>query len=220
MFISEGPYRKTISMSLVHVFVAVARRLDIQASPTNFPGKVLCHIAVADPAAPDMLFDMYSDSPPRAFCRNDPVRMLADIGLSPIWASYVAARIFLFHTVMLHYWLLARATDCKLLDVVTVVIRDGICPALVPAMQTIVASMCARQLDMEEEPGGVVWPHTEAGIVRFFGGLLQSTSSLGSWAASAAGMRVPSPRVSHKANPFLVVSFILRSATEEISSGD
>ncbi|KAH9942962.1 hypothetical protein B0H21DRAFT_866326 [Amylocystis lapponica] len=82
-FLSEGPYRKTLPMSLVYVFVAVARRLGIQASPTNFPGKVLCHIAAADPAAPDMLFDMCSDNPPHVFSSKDPVRMRADVGLPP-----------------------------------------------------------------------------------------------------------------------------------------
>ncbi|KAH9950613.1 hypothetical protein B0H21DRAFT_819073 [Amylocystis lapponica] len=177
-----------MSLRVVYVFVAVARHLGIQASPTNFPGKVLCHIAVADSAATDMLFDMCSENPPRALSRNDPMRMLGDVGLSPIWASYVTTSIFLLHTVMPDHWLLARATDCKLLDIVTVVIRDGICPALVPAMQTIVASMHARQLDADEEPGGVAWLHAETGIVRFFGACWSMSSLCSAWAASATGI--------------------------------
>lgn len=52
-------------MSLVYVFVAVARRLGIQASPTNFPGILHAHIQPPDPSEPPRLLDMRGTEPPR-----------------------------------------------------------------------------------------------------------------------------------------------------------
>ncbi|TFK36986.1 hypothetical protein BDQ12DRAFT_736713 [Crucibulum laeve] len=42
-------HRKTIPISLIHVFVALARRLGVDASPVNFPGTVLAHISLPAP---------------------------------------------------------------------------------------------------------------------------------------------------------------------------
>jgi len=74
-------HRRTIPMSLVYVFVSVSRRLGVRASPTNFPGKVLCHIAPADPQGHEMLFDLCGNAPPFVFSSNEPQRMLLDVGL-------------------------------------------------------------------------------------------------------------------------------------------
>ncbi|CCM03128.1 uncharacterized protein FIBRA_05249 [Fibroporia radiculosa] len=73
--------RRTIPMSLVYIFVAVCQRLGIRASPTNFPGKVLCHIAPQNPEEREMIFDLCKDEPPFVFTSNDPALMLAEMGL-------------------------------------------------------------------------------------------------------------------------------------------
>jgi len=70
-------------MSLVYMFVCVSRRLGVQSSPTNFPGKVLCHISPVDPTANEMLFDMTGDSRPFVFSSREVPRMMMDIGLPP-----------------------------------------------------------------------------------------------------------------------------------------
>ncbi|KAH9937278.1 uncharacterized protein B0H18DRAFT_969901, partial [Fomitopsis serialis] len=67
--------RKTIPMGLVYVYTSVARRLGIRASPTNYPGKVLCHIDPIDPEQNEMLFDVCG--------HRDLRQMLVDIGLRP-----------------------------------------------------------------------------------------------------------------------------------------
>lgn len=36
--------KRTLPIALVHVFVSLARRLGLDASPINFPEKVLCHV--------------------------------------------------------------------------------------------------------------------------------------------------------------------------------
>jgi len=75
--------RKTIPMGLVYVYTSVARRLGIRASPTNYPGKVLCHIDPIDPEQTEMLFDVCGQSPPLIFTSRDLRQMLVDIGLRP-----------------------------------------------------------------------------------------------------------------------------------------
>ncbi|KAI0931746.1 hypothetical protein AcW2_000568 [Taiwanofungus camphoratus] len=73
--------RRTIPMSLVYVFVAICRRLGIQAAPTNFPGKVLCHITPADQNAHEMLFDVCENTLPLVFTSQDTSRVLTEVGL-------------------------------------------------------------------------------------------------------------------------------------------
>ncbi|KAF9056111.1 hypothetical protein BJ165DRAFT_477418 [Panaeolus papilionaceus] len=41
--------KRTLPISLVHIFVAICSRLSIRASPINFPGTVLAHVEPADP---------------------------------------------------------------------------------------------------------------------------------------------------------------------------
>ncbi|CAL1695039.1 unnamed protein product [Somion occarium] len=50
-------HRDTIPMSLIYVFVSICTRLGINASPVNFPGSVLAHVASSDG---NILFDMCS----------------------------------------------------------------------------------------------------------------------------------------------------------------
>ncbi|KAH9836946.1 uncharacterized protein C8Q71DRAFT_756197 [Rhodofomes roseus] len=75
--------RKTIPMGLVYVYTSVARKLGIRASPTNYPGKVLCHIDPIDPEQNEMLFDVCGQSQPLIFTSRDLRQMLVDIGLRP-----------------------------------------------------------------------------------------------------------------------------------------
>ncbi|KZT75034.1 hypothetical protein DAEQUDRAFT_18423 [Daedalea quercina L-15889] len=75
--------RKTIPMGLVYVYASVARRLGIRASPTNYPGKVLCHIDPIDPEQNEMLFDVCGQSLPIIFTSRDLRQVLVDIGLRP-----------------------------------------------------------------------------------------------------------------------------------------
>ena len=51
-------------MSLVYVFVAVARRLGIDASPANFPGVVQARIQPPDPSERPRLLDMRASEMP------------------------------------------------------------------------------------------------------------------------------------------------------------
>lgn len=62
--------RETIPMSLVYIFVAVARRLGIQAYPANFPGVVQAHIQPPDPLEPPRLLDMRGKDPPIVFASS------------------------------------------------------------------------------------------------------------------------------------------------------
>ncbi|KAI0095086.1 hypothetical protein BDY19DRAFT_65140 [Irpex rosettiformis] len=62
-FLQAG-YHETIPMSLVYVFVAVARRLGIDATPANFPGVVQAHIRPPDPSEQPRLLDMRTTEPP------------------------------------------------------------------------------------------------------------------------------------------------------------
>ena len=59
--------RETIPMSLVYIFVAVARRLGVQAWPANFPGVVQAHIQPADPLDAPRLLDMRGKDEPVLF---------------------------------------------------------------------------------------------------------------------------------------------------------
>ncbi|THH02586.1 hypothetical protein EW026_g306 [Hermanssonia centrifuga] len=65
-FLSPG-HRETIPMSLVYVYVAIARRLGINASPANFPGVVQVHIQPPDPREEPRLLDMRGTDEPVIF---------------------------------------------------------------------------------------------------------------------------------------------------------
>ncbi|KAF7339324.1 F-box domain-containing protein [Mycena sanguinolenta] len=75
--------KRSIPISLVHIFVSIARHLGISASPVEFPGRVLAH--VSSPAgSDDFLVDVYaSDTKAIVSLRNDVPRMLGRFGISP-----------------------------------------------------------------------------------------------------------------------------------------
>lgn len=77
-------HRKTIPLSLVYVFVAIARRLGIAASPTDFPHRVMAHVSSPNPDVSDMYVDVYGSSTKAILSANvDVPRLLLQAGISP-----------------------------------------------------------------------------------------------------------------------------------------
>ncbi|KAJ7446479.1 Hemimethylated DNA-binding protein YccV like-domain-containing protein [Mycena galericulata] len=75
--------KRSIPISLVHIFVSLARHLGIQASPVEFPMRVLAHIP-SPPGTDDFLVDVYgADTKPIVSLRNDIPTMLMRLGISP-----------------------------------------------------------------------------------------------------------------------------------------
>ncbi|KAF7311111.1 F-box domain-containing protein [Mycena chlorophos] len=72
--------KKTIPLSLVHVFVSLARHIGIPASPVEFPGRVLAHIA-SQPGADDFMMDVYGSAV--VSLRHDLPGMLHRLGIPP-----------------------------------------------------------------------------------------------------------------------------------------
>lgn len=70
-FISVPAARTNIPMALVHVFVAICRRFNIVASATNFPSRVLAHVAPGG-GLPDFWVDVF-DSETRPILQRDDV---------------------------------------------------------------------------------------------------------------------------------------------------
>ncbi|KAJ7161406.1 YccV-like-domain-containing protein [Mycena crocata] len=75
--------KRSIPISLVHIFVAIARHMGISASPVEFPNRVLAHIP-SPPGADDFLVDVYgSDTKALVSLRNDIPTMLMRLGIPP-----------------------------------------------------------------------------------------------------------------------------------------
>ncbi|KAJ7110041.1 YccV-like-domain-containing protein [Mycena epipterygia] len=75
--------RRSIPISLVHIFVCLARNVGILASPVEFPTRVLVHIP-SPPGADDFLVDVYgADTKAIVSLRNDIPAMLMRLGISP-----------------------------------------------------------------------------------------------------------------------------------------
>ncbi|KAF7303238.1 F-box domain-containing protein [Mycena kentingensis (nom. inval.)] len=72
--------KRTIPISLVHVFVFLARHIGIEASPVEFPGRVLAHIP-SPPGVDDFLVDVFAAS--IVSLRTDLPEMLMHIGVPP-----------------------------------------------------------------------------------------------------------------------------------------
>ncbi|KAH9857993.1 hypothetical protein C2E23DRAFT_157758 [Lenzites betulinus] len=79
-----GPGRSsTLPISISWTFVAICRRLGLQAAPTNTPGRVLSHITSPHPRHGDMLLDVCTQAPPTVFSSKDVEIMLAEAGMLP-----------------------------------------------------------------------------------------------------------------------------------------
>lgn len=71
-------------LSLVHIFVAVARRLGIAASPTDFPHKVLAHVSSPNPALDDIYVDVFASATKAILSTSDDIpSMLQRAGVHP-----------------------------------------------------------------------------------------------------------------------------------------
>lgn len=75
--------KRTIPISLVHIFVSLARDLGISASPVEFPTRVLAHVS-SPPGSDDFLVDVYgADTKAIVSLRNDIPAMLLRLGVPP-----------------------------------------------------------------------------------------------------------------------------------------
>lgn len=196
----EAGYHETIPMSLVYVFVAVARRLGIDATPANFPGVVKVRIRSPDPSEPARLMDMRGSDPPVLLEDDD----AADT--RPASASAMLSRasnnIIMFMRYERTYgenmsmpWSLEAhdaafyATSCwivmesqadqllpcppesKPLDAIAVVL-DAVCPSLPPLSRNVVSTYCYKTLENDEEVAKEVTYRSEYPGVKHFVGLL------------------------------------------------
>lgn len=75
--------KQSIPISLVHIFVSIARHLGVSASPVEFPGRVLAHVP-SPPGFDDFLVDVYgADTQPIVSLRDDiPIRLMR-LGIPP-----------------------------------------------------------------------------------------------------------------------------------------
>ncbi|KAJ7070884.1 Hemimethylated DNA-binding protein YccV like-domain-containing protein [Mycena amicta] len=72
--------KRTLPISLVHVFVSLARHINISASPVEFPGRVLVHIP-SPSGTDDFLVDVYGSA--LVSLRHDLPVMLLRLGIPP-----------------------------------------------------------------------------------------------------------------------------------------
>ncbi|KAK0208777.1 hypothetical protein DFS33DRAFT_1305544 [Desarmillaria ectypa] len=76
--------KKTIPISLVHIFVAISRALGVHASPVDFPARVLVHVSTPDPLTDDFYVDVYgSSTKPILTLREDIAALLMQHGIPP-----------------------------------------------------------------------------------------------------------------------------------------
>ncbi|KAL4070645.1 YccV-like-domain-containing protein [Scleroderma citrinum] len=77
-------HKDTIPISLVYIYVCIARRLSILAAPINFPDRVLAVISSPDSKVPNIFLDVYgSQSRPLLSIDQDIPRLLTCAGLRP-----------------------------------------------------------------------------------------------------------------------------------------
>ncbi|KAJ6621183.1 hypothetical protein B0H10DRAFT_2019132 [Mycena sp. CBHHK59/15] len=75
--------KRTIPISLVHVFVSLARHQGIIASPVEFPARVLVHVS-SPPGADDFFVDVYgAETKAIISVRTDIPMMLMRLGIPP-----------------------------------------------------------------------------------------------------------------------------------------
>ncbi|KAF8560056.1 YccV-like-domain-containing protein [Imleria badia] len=78
-------HKDTIPISLVYIFVCLARRLGIRASPVDFPARVLAIVSSPEPTVPDIIVDVFgSRSKAILSLQEDIPRLLMDAGITPL----------------------------------------------------------------------------------------------------------------------------------------
>ena len=75
--------KRTLPISLVHIFVAISRRIGINASPVNFPGTVIVHVPTQQPEAPSIIVNP-STMDPTKWIMNIPFDIVAMLPSSPL----------------------------------------------------------------------------------------------------------------------------------------
>ncbi|KAK2461552.1 hypothetical protein APHAL10511_006015 [Amanita phalloides] len=61
--------KRTLPISLAHIFIAISRRFGIDASPINFPGVVLVHVATQGSEVPDIIVNPSTMDPAKCIMR-------------------------------------------------------------------------------------------------------------------------------------------------------
>lgn len=78
-------HKDTIPISLVYIFVCLARRLGISASPVDFPARVLAVVSSPEPAVPDIIVDVFGSRIKAILSiKEDIPRLLTDAGIAPL----------------------------------------------------------------------------------------------------------------------------------------
>ncbi|KAL1740963.1 hypothetical protein HDZ31DRAFT_46433 [Schizophyllum fasciatum] len=87
-------HKKTLPLALVHVFVAIANRLGLKASPVDFPYRVIAHVSHPSATADDIYVDVYgADTRAILDLRTDIASRCMAAGIPPNQiSSYIAPR--------------------------------------------------------------------------------------------------------------------------------
>ncbi|KAG9314076.1 YccV-like-domain-containing protein [Chiua virens] len=77
-------HKDTIPISLVYIFVCVARRLGMKAAPVDFPARVLAVVSSSEPTVSDIIVDVFgSRSRTILSLQEDIPHLLMDAGITP-----------------------------------------------------------------------------------------------------------------------------------------
>jgi len=69
-------HKRTIPLSLVHIFLSVATSLGVAASPVDFPMRVLAHVSSPDPTMDDFYVDVYGSNEKAILSVRDDIPVL------------------------------------------------------------------------------------------------------------------------------------------------
>ncbi|KAF9245807.1 YccV-like-domain-containing protein [Melanogaster broomeanus] len=77
-------HKDTIPISLVYIFVCIARKLGMTASPVDFPARVLAIVSSPDPSVSDIFVDVFGSKNRSILSpQQDIPHMLMDAGIAP-----------------------------------------------------------------------------------------------------------------------------------------
>lgn len=78
-------HKDTIPISLVYIFVCLARRLGMKASPIDFPARVLAIVSSPEPTVPDIIVDVFGFRTKAILSiQEDIPHLLVDAGTPPL----------------------------------------------------------------------------------------------------------------------------------------
>ncbi|TDL28333.1 hypothetical protein BD410DRAFT_834451 [Rickenella mellea] len=95
--------KMTLPMSLVCVFVAIARRLGLEASPVGIPYRVIAHVSSRNPNIPDTYVDVFgSETHAILSATEDIPTLLMNVGITQAnmhrWITPSSSALMLFRT--------------------------------------------------------------------------------------------------------------------------